>query len=522
MSITEEIFSEYEEQKQFKESLGDKGISEQGLINTRFFSGDQWKGANVGNERPLVRHNIIKRIGDFKMAQIMSGEAEINYLADGIPNTVSSRNDIKNLKQKIISRKSRFEGEVTQNEINLVLSAISDYRKVCAERLDFDSLCAKALRDSYINGSSIIYTYWDSTANFGKGDIGCEVLSVNDVYFADPYEKNIDEQPFIIISSLLNCDFVCREATSYNSAADVKAIKEASDSGKVLVLTKLYKEYGEDGKFTIKCIKVTENAVIREPFDTNLTMYPISLFNFTERDNTVYGESEITYLIPNQIAINRLITANVWANMNMGMPMMVVNGDTVSGDITNDPGQIIKVYGSNEDVKGAINFVSLPDYSEDFNKSINNLIENTLNQSGANSVVLGDVSPDNAEAIKIIRDTALLSLKLTKNRYYAFIKRIARIWADFYLNSYGDRELCIEDENGIWYFPFSAKRYNGIQFVAKVTVNEKSGYTKKDTFDMLLTLFEKGIISKEQFLKRLPEGIFPNTSGLLIQKEDSL
>ena len=55
------------------------------------------------------------------------------------------------------------------------------------------------------------------------------------------------------------------------------------------------------------------------------------------------------------------------------MPIMTVNGDTVSGEITNDPGQIIKVYGTNEDVAGAVHFVTPPDFSQNFRTNIESL-----------------------------------------------------------------------------------------------------------------------------------------------------
>ena len=59
------IFSEYEQGNNYKSSVGKLGIFEQTKMNERFFVGDQWYGAQCGNERPLVRQNIIKRIGYF-------------------------------------------------------------------------------------------------------------------------------------------------------------------------------------------------------------------------------------------------------------------------------------------------------------------------------------------------------------------------------------------------------------------------------------------------------------------------
>ena len=85
------VFSEYESGRNFKAGLGRRGLYEQGKINERFYVGDQWHGAQCGNERPLVRHNVIKRIGDYKMAVISSNPVTVNYSVEGVPNTVAIR-----------------------------------------------------------------------------------------------------------------------------------------------------------------------------------------------------------------------------------------------------------------------------------------------------------------------------------------------------------------------------------------------------------------------------------------------
>lgn len=79
----EQIFAEYEAGRTFKAGMGKHGLYEQGKINERFYVGDQWHGANCGNDRPLVRHNVIKRIGDYKMAVISANPVAVNYSVEG-------------------------------------------------------------------------------------------------------------------------------------------------------------------------------------------------------------------------------------------------------------------------------------------------------------------------------------------------------------------------------------------------------------------------------------------------------
>jgi len=506
------IYDEYKSGINFKSSIGEKGLFEQIDINERFFVGDQWYGAKCGNRRPLVRHNVIKRIGEFKMSQVLSSTFDVNYGVGGVSRNFDAIKS-KNLKQVMSNIKN--ENSLTEEEINAVSSALGKYRTMTAKRMFFDNLCAKALKNAYISGTGIIYTYWDGDIATGiskkgaqvKGDIKCEVLNVKNVYFANPYESSVEKQPYIIISSIKDVDDVIHEAIKYGSDEyNLRNIKP-SRGNKILVLTKLFKETDQFGKTTVKCIKVTDGAVIRPTFDTKLRRYPIAVFKWEERDNLIYGDSEITYLVPNQIAINRMITANVWSAVTMGMPMMVVNGDTVNEEITNDPGQIIKIFGSNEDVAGAIKYVTPPDVTKNFGESVNNLIENTLMQCGANEVALGDSRADNMGALTIMRNAAVLPLALIKNRYSSFIENISLIWADFWITQYGDREICISDEKGVWYLPFNAERYKDLYFVCNLEQKKADAIDDDKKTDLLIRLYEKGIISKEQLFLGLPKGL---------------
>lgn len=520
------IFDEYSKAVRFKSSIGTRGLYEQNRINERFYSGDQWYGAKCGNSRPLVRYNIIKRIGDYKMSQVSLSNLFVSFSADGVANTVCRSKEVAKAKEKIAKNPDfSFYGDTDTDEINIVMSALKDYRNVTAQRVGFEALCIKALRDAYINGSSVFYTYWDSDINTGlfsdrsktspvKGDICCEVLNISNVYFADPYLADVQKQPYIIIASRENAESVTLQAKRYGIGDSVLSRIKYDRDGKVTVLTKLFKEYKSNGEYTVKCVKTVENAVIRPVFDTRLRKYPIALLRWQERGNLVYGESEITYLIPNQIAINRMITANVWSTMTTGMPLMVVNGDTVSGEITNEPGQIIKIFGSNEDVNGAVRFVSPPE-CDAFSTSITSLIENTLTQSGANEVALGDSRPDNAAALLTMQEAATMPLKLIKERYYCFIEEISRIWIDFWITQYGNRKIKIKDENGVWYMPFDTSRYSHLLLGASVEAQSAKKFSPDENISLLTTLYDKGIINKKQLLKRLPQDSIADIDGLL-------
>ncbi len=520
--LPKQIFNEYREGTDFKSALGGRGLYEQSRINERFYVGDQWHGAKCGNDRPLVRHNVIKRIGSYKMSQILNTPLSVSYSAEGIPTAESTPTEyIPNL-----------NSEVGEDEINYVLNAFGNYYNVTAERVRLNDLNERILRNAYISGTSVLYTYWDSSVTTGlyadsgkkiplSGDLLCEVLDIEDVVFGDPYVEELQNQPYIIISSRRELESVLREARL--AGADnhtLNRIAEDAEEGKVTLLTKLYKQYSKEMGYTVKSVKVTEKAVVRTEYDTGLRLYPLAIFNWERKSNCIYGESEITYLIPNQIAINRMITANVWSAMTTGMPIMVVNGDTVSEKITNDPGQIIKVFGSNEDVAGAVKYVTPPSFTKDFDDSINALIANTLTQSGANEVALGDSRADNATALNEMRNAALMPLQIIKNRFYVFTEDVARIWADFWVSYYGRRSLKLKIKGKSSYIPFDGKRYRELVINAGVEVSNAVSYGEKEQTDMLLTLYEKGVIDRNELLSRLPKGIINDIDGLFHNREE--
>ncbi|MCI8554035.1 MAG: hypothetical protein HFJ80_03720, partial [Clostridiales bacterium] len=245
-----------------------------------------------------------------------------------------------------------------------------------------------------------------------------------------------------------------------------------------------------------------------------IRLYPLAAFSWEKRKGCAYGESEITYLIPNQIAVNRMLTASVWAAMIAGMPIMVVDGDAVPGRITNDPGQIIRIFGA-EEPRRAIQYIDPPAVSSVFEEMITSLVSGTLTQAGANSVALGDVRPDNTSAIIAAREASTLPLQLIQNRYYALCEEVARIWAEFWVMKYGDRALRMEDEQGIWYLPFRGERYRELLISVRVDVGASTMWSESQSIQTLDNLFDRGVIGAAQYLSRLPKGVVPDVTGLI-------
>ncbi len=539
----ERIFDEYKSGNSFKNGLGKRGITEQGKVNERFFIGDQWHGAKCGNNRPLVRRNIIKRIGEFKMSSITAAPLAVNYTADGIPDI-----GLEQEKQAItdgLNKGIAPQGEVSNAEIATVMQCLSEYFKITGERVKLDTLKEQALRNCYISGTGLLYTYWDSGIKTGlyadtakqepiTGDIACEVLEIENVVFGEPNNENIQAQPYIIIARRRNYAEVVREAkqnrvpaekiedikpdnTDYLYNSGERGEQEPTDSKRVTTMTKFYKKWNDDGTYEVMCTEVTEKVVIRKPFNIGIQHYPIALMPWERRRSCIYGESEVTHLIPNQIAINRCLTAAVWGVISTGMPITVVNGDIVLGHITNEPGQMIRVVGDANAVDAAIRHIQPPTVNPQYFTSVENMVTGSLNDSGANDAALGNLRPDNASAIIQMREAALQPMQMYMNRFYDFIEQLARIWADFWINLYGERMLRTVTKDGVNYIPFDGKRYKNLVITARIDVGAATLWSEAVVISTLDNLLERQMISFSQYLDRLPAGIIPDVTGL---KED--
>lgn len=546
--LPKDIFGEYEKGINYKAALGSRGMFEQDKINERFYAGDQWHGAKCGSDRPLVRHNVIRRIGDYKIAVITAAPVSVCYSAEGYPETIAVKRETENRRDQMLAGTQagpppeQADRRPGVEEIALVMSALNDYFRVTAERVKFDDLKHDALKSAYLTGTGILYTYWDPDIKTGlyadegrtapiDGDIACELLDVENVYFGDPARDDVESQPYIILAQRRSVEELRREAKrNGRPKEDIDAIKpdqieymagdradlNQSDDRNCTVLTRLWKEWDKEGKsYKVMAMRVVRGAVIRKPWDLQIRRYPLAKFSWDKRKGSIYGDTELTYLIPNQIAINRMVTASVWAVMVMGMPLMVVNNEVVPQPITNDPGQIIRVNGTAEDVASAVRYVTPPSFSPNYDNSANSLINNTMTQAGANDAALGDMEPDNTSAIIALREAAAQPLQSYQNAFYSFIEDVARIWAEFWMCLYGKRSLKISDANGTWYLPFDGERYRDLVLSVRVDVGASPLWSETATVQTLDNLLDRQIITPEQYLKRLPKGVVPDVAGIL-------
>ncbi len=526
---------------EYKDKLGASGLFTQTKKNERFLAGDQWLGAQTKSNLPLIKFNVIKRIVDYKTAQVLSNPLTAQFAFEGVADFIddeksTSRDQIiEELQNGDASEYNKLENE---EKVNLVASVMTKFYQTQTERLKFNSLLARALRKSAVSGTGAIYFYWDSSIKTGQkvgdvnitGDVSAEVIDVvSSLTVENPANEDIQSQDFLVITkkatvaeakriakqnglSQEDIDKIKTDESTYYSSERDEQVKDMLE--RVTIYTKFYKKYADNGDFSIYAVMCTQDVVIKPDWDTSLTLYPIATISWEERSDSIFGESEVTSLIPNQIAINRMSTASVWSAMLNGMPILMIDESRVKGNITNKPGQVWKFNGDG-DMRTSAYYLNPPQISSALVGNMQTLIDNTLTHTGANDAALGNMRSENAAAIIALQEAAHAPMQMLKNRTYQFAEDCARIFASFCLKHYDSRKLKITERDGSWYLPFNAKDFDDLVLSVKIDVGPSTVWSVEAQRKTLENLYQLQILDVIDYLERLDPGTVPRLPELI-------
>jgi len=499
--------------------------------NERFYAGHHWDGVDTGG-LPQVRLNVTKRIVNWKVSQIMSDMLTMQFSAEN-----SANYDPAN-PNKIM-------------ELQKIAKLLTDYSRTTSERLKQDSLDEQALFDAALAGDGISYFYWDESINAGlnemgapiKGDMAEELID-NVCYFPGntndprPNDKNGPLQPYIILSFRKLVKDVKAEAiangmdeheaqgimpddeTQYR--AGDRAKQEPSERGEGGgYCTVLLKMWVEDG--TIWARRSTRNVVIRDDWDTGLHRYPVAVLQWTPRKNSCHGEAEATELIPNNIAINKLMATMILWTMLMAWPKAIYDRNRIDA-WTNDITKAIPVDG---EVSGAAQFLQPQGLPAQVQSLFDLLVQTTKDMAGANETALGDNSiTKTAAGIIALQKASALPLSTNKRRFAQYKEDIGLIWMDFWLTKYNvSRMLTVEQTNPetqqteIAQVPFDGSQYGQTAFSLKIDVGASTQWSEQASIMTLDNLLQQKLITFKQYLNRIYNGLIPDKEGLIDEVE---
>ena len=392
--------------------------------NYRFYNGNQWEGARLGDVEP-VQKNFIKPIVKYKVSVIHDNLYAINY---------SSQN---------------FENQAFHREADRYCDMLNRFAARVWEQYKMDFKGRRITKDSAINDEGIMYVNFDKE----KMTPVNEIVKKNDVYYGNENDDDIQNQPYILIRKrmpVVNAiDLALAEGMSESKipfiVGDNDTFEESGEAAKLELddlVTIVYKMYKKDG--TVHFSVATRWVDIAEDVDTGLSLYPIAHFNWEEKEGSARGEGEVRYLIPNQIEVNRTEVRRVLTVKYQAYPQKVVDVSKVSNpQALNTVGGTIRTNGQAvEDVMKIVGTLPPAQMSPDVVKLQEDLINVTRDLAGAGDTATGQVNPESASgrAILAVQQASQAPMTEQKESYKNFIEDLAKIWLEY---------LIVYSENGI-------------------------------------------------------------------------
>ena len=396
--------------------------------NYRFYNGNQWEGAKLGDVEP-VQKNFIKPIVKYKCSVIHDNLYAIHY---------SSQN---------------YENKSFRKQAERYCELLNGYAARMWEKDKMDFKGRRITKDAAINDEGIMYVNFDRENMIPVH----EIVKKNDVYYGNENDDDIQNQPYILIRKrlpVLNAiDLALSEGMSKDKTdliiGDNDTFEESGEAAKQEVddmVTIVYKMYKQDG--TVHFSIATRWVDIATDVDTGLSIYPIAHFNWEEREGSARGEGEVRYLIPNQIEVNRTEVRRVLTVKYQAYPQKVVDVTKVQNPAAlNTVGGTIRTNGQPvDDVHKIVGTIPPAQMSPDVKELQESLIQTTRDLAGAGDTATGQVNPESASgrAILAVQQANQAPMTEQKESYKNFIEDIARIDLE-YLIAYAEDGLDMEE-----------------------------------------------------------------------------
>lgn len=457
--------------------------------NYRFYNGDQWDGAKLGEVEP-VQKNFIKPIVKYKVSVIHDNLYAINY---------SSQN---------------YENKAFRPMAERICEMLNGYAGRTWERDKMDFKGRRVTKDAAINGEGIIYVGFDEETMQPVN----EVVKKNDIYYGNENDDDIQAQPYILMRKRLTVPQAVDLALGLGMSEDKTAwiigdndtFEESGDAAKQELddgVTAIYKMFKQGG--TVHYSVATRWITIADDMDLGITLYPVARFNWEEKEGSARGEGEVRYLIPNQIEVNRTEVRRVLSVKYQAFPQKIVD----SSKITNmaaigTTGAVIETNGAPiEDVNKIIGTLEPARMSPDVKELQDSLINTSRDLAGAGDTATGQVNPESASgrAILAVQQASQAPMTEQKESYKNMIEDLARIWLE-YLTAYAVdgvdlQEEVTDPETGedtieIVHVPQSALQQ--LQATVKIDITPKGVYDKFAQEQTIENLLIQGFFSAQR------------------------
>lgn len=513
-----EIFSEYRKCLDYDTNIELFDTVEK---NQRFYNGEHWTGVNAPDLiKPVF--NLIKRVVSYFVAMIVSDDIGI----------------------KLSPYDETEEAMTTANILTREIDHVIETTKYKEKTRDI-------IKNSCVDGDAAFYFSFNPEIETGqdiKGAIEVSIIDNTNIYFGNPYDCDVQNQPYIIVQQRLYTeqvkDMARKEGVSedeiqniVSDADDIEntTIYQNTSDELTTVITKFWKEkqtveetdeFGIVNKKTVESvhfIKCTSKVTLKEDTDTGYTRYPIAYMSWEKVKKSYHGRSPITGVIPNQVFINKLFSMCMLYVTNNGFPRVLYDAARF-GKSASAMTSLKGINATNLDLLGKFMDASkAPDFSNQIIQLISDTIAYTKEFLGANDAALGNVKPDNTSAIIAVQQASAVPLQLQKLAFYEFVEDSVRIIMDIMSCDYGIRNVKINAEESeklgltqidpttgaampIGNVDINFNLLETLQNSLNVSVGESSYWSELMNIQTMDNLFAKGIITNPiDYLESVPD-----------------
>ncbi len=508
-------WSQYEAGRAYHEKLG---LYDTAAQNERFYIGDQWNGVNSGG-LPTPVFNIVARVVNFLVSSVMTHAVSLSYSNErGTP-----------------------DGSALDERVDAAVSALNAMSARRWEKLKMDSLLRDGLLDAALTGDAVFYCYWDTAVETGqpyRGDIAVSLCDTRSLFVGDVTLDDIQQQDYVMLVGRCPVEKLRREARASGlEGADLLEIKPDLDeeyegertfrdddgklrfkpgprgnreeprptSPKATFLVKFWR--GEDG--IVRFEKSVKSTVIRRG-TTGMRLYPVAVMHWTPVRHSYHGASPVTSVIGNQKYINKAYAMAMKHMVDSAFSKVIYDRRLIP-EWTNEVGQAIGV-NAGGDVTNAVKTVGVGELMPNFTDVLDQVISETKTMLGATETAIGEASMSNTSAIVALQEASEIPLELVRQRMYRCVEDIAGIWLDM-VRAYYHCGRVLSDEAP----EYAVEALRDAAVYAHVDVGAASRYSQILRVNTLDRLLDSGHITLTQYLKRLPDGIISDKSGLIAE-----
>lgn len=434
--------------------MDNKRLLERSNRNWNFFEGDQWAGLEAdGMEMPVINfiHPNVMR----KVTTIYQNRMSVNY--------------------------TDMEGREDMQPVYEKLTQMFAWKW---EKANEDVLCRKSLKDGCITGDGLQF--------FPTRDVeDVQILNNTDVLYGDESETSIQRQPYIIIQERKSVEDVRKMARENGIPEDEVALiipdkdteytlgntdevqnSDTNDTMKVTMITHLEKkkepitemvwedtEEGRKGTLVevgerdvVYIARCTKNAMVEEEHPIKgepseiqaamgkqgrgLTMYPLIKFSWETFPNDARGVSQVEYLIPNQLMVNKTYARWSMTITNCAYPRMAYSSTYVKNpEDLMKVGMPIEVEGGDAmSVNQAVSYLSAASTNGEPKQMVDAILEVTQELSGSGDTTMGNIDLQRvaASAIVAVNDQAQSMHDETVANLKMFVEDMANVWVDIW------------------------------------------------------------------------------------------